>query len=71
MTRTEHLQWCKDRAHEYLNRGDITNGVSSMLSDMEKHDGTKGVNPMLEMMGLMAVQTNDLEAARRFVTGFN
>jgi hypothetical protein len=71
MTRTEHLQWCKDRANEYLNRGDILNGVTSMLSDMEKHEGTKDVNPMLAMMGIMAVTAGDLPAAKRFVDGFN
>jgi len=37
MDRNEHLQWCKDRAMEYVERGDLENAFSSMVSDVKKH----------------------------------
>ena len=70
MTRDEHVEWCKKRAREYLDAGDIQNGITSMLSDMGKHPEC-GVNPMLGMLGIMAITQNDLAGAKRFVEGFN
>ena len=71
-TRAEHLQWCKDRANEYLDKGDINNGVTSMLSDLGKHPETqlKGGDP-LSMLGMMAIMQVDLNQAKKFVNGFN
>ena len=40
-TRAEHLQWCKDRALAYADRGDMVNAVSSMCSDLRKHPETE------------------------------
>lgn len=71
MTRQEHLNWCKQRALEYLDRGDVANAVTSMMSDMEKHPETKVSSPTLNMLGLMAAQHNDVNEARRYITGFN
>lgn len=70
MTRDQHVAWCKKRAREYLDQGDIANGVASMLSDMRKHPEC-GVNPALAMLGMMAIQNGDLHEAKRFVDGFN
>lgn len=70
MTRSEHVEWCKQRAREYLDKGDIANGVTSMLSDMQKHPDC-GVNPMLAMLGMMTITQHDLPGAKRFVEGFN
>lgn len=71
MTRQEHLDWCKKRAHEYLARGDIQNAVTSMLSDMNKHPETALQAPTLAMLGMMAIQSGDQREARRFIDGFN
>lgn len=70
-TRQEHLEWCKKRAHEYLARGDVQNAVVSMTSDMQKHDETAFKNPTLTMLGMLAVQSGDINEARRFIDGFN
>lgn len=72
MTRDEHLAWCKERANEYLARGDIKNGVTSMLSDLQKHPETelKPDSP-LGMLGMMAIMSHDPRDAKRFVDGFN
>lgn len=70
MTRDEHMAWCKKRALEYLDKGDVTNAVTSMLSDLRKHPETEGVGAMLGMMGLMAAQSGNMQEARRFIEGF-
>ena len=68
--REEHLEWCKARALEYLENGDIQNAITSMLSDMGKHPETH-VNPALALLGMMTIQNYDLGEARRFIEGFN
>jgi len=40
MNRAEHLQWCKDRAIEYVNDGETTQAYASFVSDMSKHSET-------------------------------
>lgn len=72
MTREEHLEWCKKRAREYLDRGDVKNGVTSMLSDLTKHEETQfGGGGMLMVLGMQTIMSGDLQAARRFIEGFN
>lgn len=71
MTRQQHLEWCKNRAHEYLARGDVANAVTSMMSDMQKHPETKFKSPILNSLGLMAAQSGDIREARRYIDGFN
>lgn len=39
-TRAEHLQWCKDRALEYVRTGDLMTAFASMMSDLGKHSET-------------------------------
>ena len=70
MDRQQHLEWCKKRAHEYLARGDVQNAVTSMLSDLRKHDETDP-GPTLMMLGMMAMQSGSVTEARRFIDGFN
>jgi hypothetical protein len=36
-TRDEHLLWCMVRALAYLERGNVREGYTSMLSDLTKH----------------------------------
>ena len=71
MTRAEHLAWCKERAHEYLARGDVNNAVTSMLSDLGKHEETRGAGEKFAMLGMMACMSGDANEARRFIDGFN
>jgi hypothetical protein len=37
VTRAEHLAWAKQRALEYLDRGELDNAFASMVSDCRKH----------------------------------
>lgn len=69
-TREEHLAWCKARALEYLDAGDVANAIASMMSDMTKHQET-GCNSHLSMLGLMYAAKNDSAGARRWIEGFN
>lgn len=38
-TREEHLNWCKARALEILDSGDVQGAFASMTSDLGKWDG--------------------------------
>ena len=73
MTRQEHLQWCKDRAMKYVGTGDLNSAVTSMLSDLGKHDETRasseGVLAQMGMMELMRGPSKDSIA--RYIQGFN
>jgi hypothetical protein len=68
MTRDEHLAWCKQRARDYLDNGDLQNAMRSVMSDLGKHDDTK---PDIDMMRLsLSIQlTNDRDLARAFIDG--
>jgi len=69
MNRDEHIQWCKDRALEYLNKGDLANAVTSMGSDMDKHPETRA-NASLIAVGLMYAMEGDADGVRRFIEGY-
>ena len=71
-TREEHLQWCKTRALEYVDVGDVQQAFASMASDLGKHSETAG-HPGIEL-GMMQMITGMLSTPgdmRRFIEGFN
>lgn len=71
MTREEHLDFCKKRAHEYLARGDVQNAIASMMSDMQKHPETAfDSGSALSALGLMTAMQNNIVEARRYIDGF-
>jgi hypothetical protein len=70
MTRDEHLAWCKRRAREYLDQGDLPNAVTSMLSDLKKHPELKGIGEKMGLLGMNYLMQNDAAAVRRWVEGF-
>lgn len=41
-TRAEHLAFCKARALEYVDAGDLTSAINSLASDLNKHPETAG-----------------------------
>lgn len=69
-SREEHLAWCKQRALEYLDAGDLPNAVASMGSDLTKHPET-GCPPVLMSLAMMHVLDGDAEGIRRWIDGFN
>lgn len=72
MTREEHLDWCKERAHKYLARGDLRNAVTSMMSNLTKHDETASlVRGEMGILGLAALMSNEADFVRRYIDGFH
>jgi len=74
-SRKEHLQWCKDRALEYLNPGphfSIPNALASMGSDLNKHEETRD-HPAITLgtMLLLGGHMQTVEAVRKWINGFN
>ena len=72
MTRSEHLQWCKNRALEYLNVGDLSQAFASMCSDLNKHPETTGHIGI--KLGIGLIMIGDLSTSnemRKFIEGFN
>ena len=72
MNREEHLQWCKDRALEYLNDGDTSSAVASFTSDMSKHPET-AKHPALSLgIALLLGKQLDTKAEMdKWINGFN
>ncbi len=70
-TRKEHMDWCKQRALEYL-PGDPQQAIASMLSDLDKHDETS--NPAMAQLTMMLMLSGHLstpDQVRRHIEGFN
>jgi hypothetical protein len=66
------MAFCKKRALEYLNEGDLANAMTSMLSDLEKHPETQNhAGKHLFMLAVLYVQNKDREGMRRWIEGFN
>jgi hypothetical protein len=72
MTRQEHLDWCKRRAIEYIDTGELENAWSSMCSDLQKHDETRDHPAItLGMMLFMSGNLQTCEQMKDFILGFN
>lgn len=72
MTRSEHLEWCKKRAMEYVDAGDILQAFSSMVSDLGKHPETERHSAIeLGTMMLIGGFLGTTEKMRAFINGFH
>lgn len=72
MTREEHLAWCKKRALEYVDMGQVQSAFASMASDLNTHPETEGhFGIQLGMLMLMGGHLNTPEKMRNFIEGFN
>lgn len=74
MNRQEHLQWCKDRAMQYVRAGDLQQGFTSMCSDVTKHNETAITHKSTNELGmrlLMAGQLETAEAMTKWIQGYN
>jgi hypothetical protein len=69
MTRSEHLQWAKDRALREIDKADMW---ASFMSDMSKHEELKDhVALPLGMMMLIGPRPQNRNDFVRFIEGFN
>jgi hypothetical protein len=72
MNRQEHLQWSKDRALEYIDKGEVQNAYTSMASDLGKHPETEGhIAIDLGIRMMMGGLLNTPDEMRKFIEGFN
>ena len=72
MTRSEHIQCCKDRANQEIDRGNIQEAFMSMASDLDKHPETQEhIGIKMGLMQLMGGFLNTPDAMRNFINGFN
>lgn len=72
MNRAEHLEWCKKRALEYVNKGDLKEAFASFQSDMTKHPETDGHSALeLGTMLLIGGHLSNNKQMRDWITGFN
>ncbi len=70
-TRAEHLAWCKERALEYVDLDDLPSAVASMVSDLGKHDETRGIALPVMALAFAAIESGDKAEVRRWIEGFN
>jgi len=70
-TRQEHLDWCKKRAYEFCDKGDVIQAWCSFISDMNKHSETRN-HPTLELGNqlLASGHNNTPEDMKHFIEGF-
>ena len=71
MDRQEHLEWCKERARVYLDQDNVPEAITSMLSDLVKHEDTAGAANALTPLALAELMNPNVESARKFIEGFN
>lgn len=72
MERTEHLQWAKDRAMEYVRIGDLDQAWASFGSDMMKHPELRGhLGLMLGLSLFVGGQLDTAAEMTKFIEGFN
>ena len=72
MGRTEHLQWCKERALEYVKAGDTQQAFASFSSDMSKHPDTAN-HPALQLGSALFFggHLNSTAEMEKWIEGFN
>lgn len=68
----KHLAWCKERALEYVDRGELTDAFASMCSDMGKDDSTRE-HPALALGAMLMVggHLDTPHRMREWIEGFN
>jgi len=72
ITRTEHVSWCKTRALEYVDSGDLSQAYASIVSDLTKHPETENHAGIKLGMGLIMTGNLSTEPEmRKFIEGFN
>jgi hypothetical protein len=64
--REAHLAWCRQRALEYLDLGDPIQAITSLMSDLGKHEQTVPTLPMTRRSVNIAVY-GTLNETRAFI----
>jgi len=69
MDREEHLEWCKQRAYEYLDKGDTETAYASFITDMKTHPET--ANHIGLELGIRILVSGNMDNMRKFIKDFN
>lgn len=78
LSRADHLQWCKDRALEYAERGELNDAFASFWSDIKKHpetdlaakNGTIDGTAALFFLGIAILRDRDKKQMIEYINGF-
>ena len=73
MNRIEHMNWCKQRAMEYIKAGDLNQAFVSMCSDVMKHEETK-MHATTNQLGMSLLMTGNLNTVKQmtdWIQGYN
>jgi hypothetical protein len=70
LEREEYLEWAKARAREYLERGDLTNTVASLGSDLDKRPGDFPSSGPLMLLVFKDILDGNTAGVRRWIEGF-
>jgi hypothetical protein len=70
--RATHLAWCKKRALEYVEAGDVPQALASLFSDLGKHKETANhqgieLGALLMLAGMLGTNHD----VRHFIEGLN
>lgn len=74
ITRAEHLAWCKQRALEYVDVGDLQNAFASFASDVAKHPETESIRDTIAGLGMPLLMMGHLDTPhkmREHLNGYN
>lgn len=69
-TYEEHIEWCKQRAMEYYNAGDLNGAAQSMMCDLMRHPETQTIHPAILVLGAMRAACHDDDGVRKWIQGF-
>lgn len=72
MSEMTHMDWCKQRALVYVDRGDLVGALASFASDVRKDESTstKAVSVLIATVGMPCAVAGDATEMRRFIEGF-
>lgn len=71
-SRAQHLEWCKKRALQYCDMGDVSQAWASFTSDMRKHPETENHAALgLGMQIFFGGGNQNPKEMRKFIEGFN
>ncbi len=69
----KHIAWCKERALVFVDKGDLTEAYSSMLSDLSKESCTHYAWEICKELGGSLLIIGNLDTAdkmRKWIEGF-
>lgn len=71
MTREQHLDWAKARAHQDVDMGQLRNAVMGMISDLGKYPGLRSkATAEAADVAMAYAEKGDAASVRRWIESF-